>query len=204
MSRNLFMMNLLDIKAQKILARVATRLDEVKLQEHFNKPIMASAVSFQGNFDILSNHNNILYFIGSFMQHVYLHGIKPATHLSNDQATAMGLEYINNAEGFDNAYLNILDDSEQGTEQIVQTLTGMIIDQQREAYISGVLSRSINPWNWELNYKLTEILFKELRLHFPSHLQELPVGMFVSNVKELLLAKCKQNTALQNMLNRVD
>lgn len=191
----------LDIKARRVLVSVAAQLDEGRLQERFNKPIMASTVSFQGNSDIFSNSNNILSFIGAFMRHVYLHGIKPAIHLSRNHAAAMGLEYINNAEGFDNAYLNILNDSEQGMEQIVQTLTGMIIDRQREAYISGVLSRSIDPWNWELNYKLTEILLKELKPHFPSHLQDLSAGMFVSNLNELIVTKCKQNTAIQNMLN---
>lgn len=179
-------------------------LDDSEMQSAVDQQVVTAACSFTAKHQkSILDYSGFLGFIGNFIQHLFRFGNTPSLIFSSYQATAQGLDWLYKTKNFDAIYLSTLKDPIQGKEQLIQVLTEAAIEHFRNVYTSGIFLRLINPWDYNLQYELTEIFLKELRPHFPKHLQNLPVSIFVPNLPDLFFTELHQAKTIKKILNRV-
>lgn len=185
--------------AQDTITQIIKRLDSAHLQNIIDDPILRALETFQGSLPEFPDQSDTLCFIGAYTRHIYRYGVRPARLLSATQAKANGLAHISSKD-FDRFPLQ----PDQGQEIIIRSITTSIIIEQREAYTFYFMENYIDPWNWPLNVKITEILLEELKPLFPADMQRLPTSMFVSNLHDLITTKIQEQKNIQNLLNRIN
>ena len=185
--------------AQDIITQIIKRLDNAHLQNIIDNPILQALETFQGSLPEFPDQSNMLGFIGAYTRHIYRYGVLPARVISTTQAKVKGLTHISSAD-LDRCFLQ----PDQSQEIIIQAITTSIITKQREAYTFYIMQKSIDPWNWPLNVKITEILLEELRPFFPANMKRLPASMFVGNLYGLIAVKIQEQKKIHNLLNRTN
>jgi hypothetical protein len=186
----------------QVLSEIMTLINETRLQDLIDRPIIDAASKFNTANIIFTEHKSLIDCMGRFVQHLYINGLKPSMNLSFEQAKSEALDLILLTGDFDKIYLKAINDPEVGLESALQIITESIIEKRRKIYVQKVLFQFIPPFDSTLIFELTKILIEELRPHLPAHLQVLPISMFTTTLHELVLVKSGEDKTLQNMLTR--
>jgi hypothetical protein len=185
------------------LKKIEDHLSENRLEQMIDSKVLHVIKDYPSpDYMKITNLNELLNYIGGFVQQIYRFGLNPSKTLSHHQAIAQGIYILEKTDDFDSLYMHVLDDPDKGIETIIQSLVATIINQARKNYVTGFLCQEIDPWDFELIFDMTKILLAELKPHFPLHMQNLPDTMFLKSLPVLILTKIQENGTVINLLSR--
>lgn len=187
-------------KTLQVLGTLSARLDTSHISHAFDQ-----ALDYYVNqYRIPVNNAEFNREIASFLQTVYLIGVKPSMTLSIREATAKAVSlldrYHNNqgAKGYEAAYLDAVYSGEEGIGDVCFQLLQIVKESEIRKYRDYVYSTTIDPSDWQFHVNITQGIIELFGEYLPPLIGESPPVRFSWHYKELIeMVLSSQDIALK-------
>lgn len=175
-----------------IIDEILDALSEETLQILINDPIDRAVKTFPFRFERVDSHRAFILILGAFVQHLYKHGLRAPRHLTDAEAQEEALWFLErhyrgeHVQGFEGACLDAMCGSRFGLEGLFDKIAAIQKDQQRQKYISWVLTSHIDPSDWQLRIRLAEEYIDRYRRFWPEKIQAYPSYLLAHGLQDLL------------------
>jgi hypothetical protein len=147
-----------------VIETLISEIDEYVLFEKIDAPLNRCFESFSIDQPKNLTHKQFNAVITAFYQHLNLHGLTNPRRLSSSEAFSEVLWILERhyrgpeTTGYDGAFLDALNQGQEGLRLTVERILQIIKSEQRKHYISWVIQSTIDPSDWNAKKKLVEDL----------------------------------------------
>ena len=176
-----------------IIDEILDALSEETLQILINDPIDRAVKTFPFRFERVDSHRAFILILGAFIQHLYKQGLRAPRNLADAEAQEEALWFLErhyrgeHVQGFEGACLDAMCGSRFGLEGLLDKIAAIQKDQERQKYISWVLTSNIDPSDWQLRMQLTEEYIHRHGRLWPVEVQAFKPFQLALSLEDLLL-----------------
>lgn len=177
----------------RIIDEILDALSEETLQILINDPIDRAVKTFPFRFERVDKHSAFIRILGAFVQHLYKQGLWAPRNLTDAEAQEEALWFLErhyrgeHDQGFEGACLDSMRGSRFGLEGLLDKIAAIQKDQERQKYISWVLTSHIDPSDWQLRMQLTEEYIHRHGRLWPVEVQAFKTFQLALSLEDLLL-----------------
>jgi len=176
-------------KAVAVVNEVLSLTGEQYLHQQIDEPIENAYATFRFDKTAPVTHKNFILVTGRLVHRIYKHGLLMKRILSRSYACREALAFMEKgyenqgARGYDAAYLDA--SNPDGLEFVLTWTAEFMAARERSRHIKWVYASRIDPYDWETNCMMVEILIEQWNAFLPSRLLACTPAQLVSCLPEL-------------------
>ena len=179
------------------------RLDEKVLKRVIDEPIDKAVQNFRCKYKEQIDHRQIQKLLSDFAAHIYKEGLKsgfvPEDFLPFTVSLLDRYYQGNFSDGLTAAIWDAANGKEDDLKIVFHRIAEIIKTAEREKYISGILTTSIDISDWHLKNQIAEILFARYKSHLTPALQSCHPSQLVDEIPYLLSIIVNNTSTLQQI-----
>jgi len=190
---------------EEIIDAIIDRLDERVLKRLIDEPIDKAVQNFEYEYKEQIDHRQIQKLLSDFAARVYKEGLKSGFVPEDFLPFTISLLDRYYEGNFSNGFTAAVQDAANGKEDdlkiVFHRIAEIIKTTEREKYISGILTASIDISDWHLKCRIVEILIARYKPHLPPALQSCHPSQLVDEIPYLLNIIVNNTSTLQQIVD---
>ncbi len=189
----------------KILDNIFSLLDNDLIYNEIDLRVDCAMKSFEIKFKV-NNHKEFNIIITSLVKHIYQHGLSVQMNLTETKALEEAIWILEkyyrgeHTSGYDDALFDAINQEQYGIEFVIEIIVELIKSLEREKYIYSVLTKNIDPRDWNLRKKLVEEIINRFSDLLPSELKELTSSQLTPYLEQLIKQFANTSHAINNYI----
>ncbi|MFH1614968.1 MAG: hypothetical protein ABIG61_07780 [Planctomycetota bacterium] len=189
---------------EEIIEAIIDRLDEKVLKKLIDEPIDKAVQNFRYEYKEQINHRQIQKILSAFAAHIYKEGLE-FSFVPNTLAFTIPLldrHYQGNfSNGFTAAILDAGSGKEDDIKIVLHRIAEIIKTAEREKYIGGIFTTSIDISDWHLKCRIVEILLARYKSYLIPEIQNCSPQQLVDEIPYLLSIIINNISTLQQTID---
>jgi len=189
---------------QEIVEVIMDMLDERVLKRLIDEPVDKAVQNFKYENKEQINHWQIQKILSDFTAHIYKEGLKSGFTQENFLPFTISLldRYYqgNFSNGFTAAILDTANGKDDDLRIVLHRIAEIIKTAEREKYISGIFSTSIDISDWHFRCRIVKYLLTRYKSHLTPTLQSCHPSQLVDEIPYLLSIIISSAFALQQTI----
>ena len=192
----------LDQSAERIIAQLATLLDDERIRREIDEPVDRVLETFSLDSEAPPSQEFFNRTIGRFVREIYLDGLRLRRELSHLESVAEAIFILKDYQGqgtagYDVAVYVALHEHHDGIQHILKWIADMVKKTERHVYIQWVLGTSWNASDWTTKYQVTGFLVDSLAPFLPKTLLAKPIAQLAKDWEDVLTLYLSSETLLE-------
>lgn len=191
-------------QAQKVIDDITASLQEAVIKARIDEPIDKAAKEFNYRVEKLMDYRHIHKILSDFVNHLYTIGLKSNWIISDPLAETLLILDTHyqgaSSHGYAAAMIDATSQGGGGLELVLSQLAQIIKTTERQKYINGVFTRSLNPADWYLKCHIVRQLLKHYHVILPASLGECMPEQLVDEIPHLISLILNSYTMLQEIV----
>lgn len=193
----------LEKTALKTIEIILAALDESLIKRKIDGPVERAAEKFSYQRKSSLNYKQIHKILSEFVNHIYTIGLKSNWIISDPLAeTLLLLDRFyqgTTSDGYTGAMIDAADSKIGGIDMVLTRLKEIIKTFERQKYIKGLFTSSIDNSHWHLKCRIVQILFEKYRSTLPPDILRCPPEQMANDIPSLLSLIQNSFTTLQEI-----
>lgn len=184
---------------------ITTRLDDSLIRSQFDEPIDKAARQFTHKDDCPVTLETFHKVITEFVVHIYGKGLNACWVISAEPLGYV-IELLENhydsayGRGYIAAIFDANDAYQGGIDMVLNQLTEIIKDVERQKYINAVFAINIDSTDWQLKCEIVGILLEEYRQFLPEHLLQCKPWELANEIPSIMYKYICSDSTLQQIV----
>lgn len=179
------------LAAQTVLDALFDLLSPERITKEVEEPLDRAVNTFQIE-RAPSTHSAFNRLISAFVRHLFRYGLHLPRNLSNRQALAEAIFFLDtgyqneNAGGYECAMLDAFDTNSTGIGLVISQLAESIKAVEREKYINWAFANNFYHLDWNARERIVAVYLKKYEIILPAELIGLDPARLVNHIPSMI------------------
>jgi len=184
---------------------ITAKLDDSLVKSQFDEPIDKAARQFTHKVGCPITLETFHKLITEFVMHVYSKALN-ACWITSAEPLGFTIELLENhydstyGRGYIASILDANDACQGGIDMVLNQLTQIIKDIERQKYLNAVFAVNINPTDWQLKCEIVSILLEEYGQFLPEHLLQCKPWELANEIPSIMYKYICSDSTLQQIV----